>query len=368
MGLFDKKICDICGGKVGMLTFSKLEDGNICADCKKKLSPFFNERKHSTVAQIKEQLEYREQNRAELDSFNPTKSFGSGSTKVYVDLSTGKFVVSRKRDFREENADLISFSQVSDIRLDVDENRSEEYRTNSEGQRVSYDPPRYRFDYEFNIIILVNSPYFSEIRFELSGIRPDSRYSEAYHRYEMEANELINILRGGMNNGAMGYAQPNAGFNQGFAGGAAMGYGQQNMNYQQPQQGFQQQGYPQQNMNYQQPQQGYPQQGFQQQGYPQQNINYQQPQQGFQQQGYPQQNINYQQPQQSFQQQGYPQQNINYQQPQQGFQQQGYPQQNMNYQQPRQGFQQQDNAAWTCPNCGTACTTKFCQNCGTPKQ
>ncbi len=301
MGLFDKKICDICGGKVGMLTFSKLEDGNICADCKKKLSPFFNERKHSTVAQIKEQLEYREQNRAELDSFNPTKSFGSGSTKVYVDLSMGKFVVSRKRDFREENADLISFSQVSDIRLDVDENRSEEYRTNSEGQRVSYDPPRYRFDYEFNIIILVNSPYFSEIRFELSGIRPDSRYSEAYHRYEMEANELINTLRGGMNNGAMGYAQPNAGFNQGFAGGAAMGYGQQNMNYQQPQQ-------------------------------------------------------------------GYPQQNMNYQQPQQGFQQQGYPQQNMNYQQPQQGFQQQDNAAWTCPNCGTACTTKFCQNCGTPKQ
>ena len=363
MGLFDKKICDICGGKVGMLTFSKLEDGNICADCKKKLSPFFNERKHSTVAQIKEQLEYREQNRAELDSFNPTKSFGSGSTKVYVDLSMGKFVVSRKRDFREENADLISFSQVSDIRLDVDENRSEEYRTNSEGQRVSYDPPRYRFDYEFNIIILVNSPYFSEIRFELSGIRPDSRYSEAYHRYEMEANELINTLRGGMNNGAMGYAQPNAGFNQGFAGGAAMGYGQQNMNYQQPQQGFQQQGYPQQNMNYQQPQQG-----FQQQGYPQQNMNYQQPQQGFQQQGYPQQNINYQQPQQGFQQQGYPQQNINYQQPQQGFQQQGYPQQNMNYQQPQQGFQQQDNAAWTCPNCGTACTTKFCQNCGTPKQ
>ena len=223
MGLFDKKICDICGGKVGMLTFSKLEDGNICADCKKKLSPFFNERKHSTVAQIKEQLEYREQNRAELDSFNPTKSFGSGSTKVYVDLSMGKFVVSRKRDFREENADLISFSQVSDIRLDVDENRSEEYRTNSEGQRVSYDPPRYRFDYEFNIIILVNSPYFSEIRFELSGIRPDSRYSEAYHRYEMEANELINTLRGGMNNGAMGFAQPNAGFNQGFAGVSAAG-------------------------------------------------------------------------------------------------------------------------------------------------
>lgn len=40
MGLFDKKICDICGGKVGMLTFSKLEDGNICADCKRSSRRF----------------------------------------------------------------------------------------------------------------------------------------------------------------------------------------------------------------------------------------------------------------------------------------------------------------------------------------
>ena len=41
MGLFDKKFCDICGDKIGLLGNRKLEDGNMCKDCAKKLSPFF---------------------------------------------------------------------------------------------------------------------------------------------------------------------------------------------------------------------------------------------------------------------------------------------------------------------------------------
>ena len=39
MGLFDKKICDICGEKIGLLGNRKLDDGNLCKDCAKKLSP-----------------------------------------------------------------------------------------------------------------------------------------------------------------------------------------------------------------------------------------------------------------------------------------------------------------------------------------
>ena len=36
MGLFDKKYCDICGEKIGLLGNRKLEDGNLCKDCAKK--------------------------------------------------------------------------------------------------------------------------------------------------------------------------------------------------------------------------------------------------------------------------------------------------------------------------------------------
>ena len=55
MGLFDKKYCDICGEKIGLLGNRKLEDGNLCKDCAKKLSPWFSGRRRSTVADIKGQ-------------------------------------------------------------------------------------------------------------------------------------------------------------------------------------------------------------------------------------------------------------------------------------------------------------------------
>ena len=56
MGLFDKKYCDICGEKIGLLGNRKLEDGNLCKNCAAKLSPFFSERRRSTVEDIKRQL------------------------------------------------------------------------------------------------------------------------------------------------------------------------------------------------------------------------------------------------------------------------------------------------------------------------
>ena len=48
MGLFDKKYCDFCGNKIGLLGNRKFEDGNMCKDCAAKLSPWFDERRHST--------------------------------------------------------------------------------------------------------------------------------------------------------------------------------------------------------------------------------------------------------------------------------------------------------------------------------
>ena len=58
-----KKFCDICGEKIGLLGNRKLEDGNMCKDCAKLLSPFMTDRRQSTVAEIKEHLAYREANK-----------------------------------------------------------------------------------------------------------------------------------------------------------------------------------------------------------------------------------------------------------------------------------------------------------------
>ena len=72
MGLFDKKNCDICGEKIGLLGNRKLDDGNLCKNCASKLSPWFEERRHSTVEDIKRQLEYREKNKNAVRSFSIT--------------------------------------------------------------------------------------------------------------------------------------------------------------------------------------------------------------------------------------------------------------------------------------------------------
>lgn len=77
MGLFDKKICDICGEKIGLLGNRKLDDGNLCKDCAKKLSPWFEERRHSTVEDIKRQLEYREKKQKSGNGllYNPSDQY-----------------------------------------------------------------------------------------------------------------------------------------------------------------------------------------------------------------------------------------------------------------------------------------------------
>ena len=205
MGLFDKKFCDVCGEKIGLLGNRKLEDGNLCKDCAKKLSPFFSERKQSTVADIKEQLAYREENEHRLDSFRPTRTYGE-SMKVYIDDMAGTFIVTRMSNWKSENPDIIGLNQVTSCNLDIDEDRDELYYEDEEGNRKSYTPARYEYRYEFFVVINVNSPWFSQIRFSLNpSNRPDSRYTELYREYERVGNELCAAL---MRQGTAAYGAP----------------------------------------------------------------------------------------------------------------------------------------------------------------
>lgn len=167
MGLFDKKYCDICGEKIGLLGNRKLEDGNLCKNCASKLSPWFSERRHSTVQQIRTQLDYREENRKRVAQFQTTRSFGE-NWKVLIDEPKRCFTVTSARDLQEANPDIVDFSALTGCRLDIDERRTELMREDKEGKRVSYVPPRYEYAYDFDIIISVNHPYIDEMRFQLN--------------------------------------------------------------------------------------------------------------------------------------------------------------------------------------------------------
>ena len=221
MGLFDafkKKDCEICGKEVGMFGYKKLEDGEICKDCVKLLSPWFDDRRHSTVDQIKQQLNYREENRAALNNFRPTVAFGERYT-LRAELNNGvptRFVVERTDNYREENADIISFRDVISFNIDVQESKRELMARNSKGEEISYNPPRYEYSYDFYAEIRVNHPYFDEISFQLnresvaletverrtgfgatrSGFDP-TLYPE-YRQYRGECDELEDLFRAGM--------------------------------------------------------------------------------------------------------------------------------------------------------------------------
>lgn len=196
MGLFDKKYCDVCGEKIGLLGNRKLEDGNLCKNCAAKLSPFFRERKNSTVAEIKQQLVYREVNRVRLSSFLPTKNYGN-RTKIYVDEISGNFIVTRSSDWKSANPDIIPISQVKACNTNIRENRREIMREDADGKKVRYNPPRYEYSYDFSVEILVDSSWFDRITVDLSeGNCPDSKYSPLYRDYEYQMSELTSILNG----------------------------------------------------------------------------------------------------------------------------------------------------------------------------
>ena len=168
MGLFDKKYCDVCGDKIGLLGNRKLEDGNLCKECASKLSPWFSERHSSTVEDIRAQLEYREANRQAVSAFHTTRSLGR-STKVLLDEDRQKFMVTSARDLAEANPDVLSYSQVTGCDLEIDEDRHELKRADKEGKQVSYVPPRYEYSYNFFVTIRVNHPYFDDMRFRLNS-------------------------------------------------------------------------------------------------------------------------------------------------------------------------------------------------------
>lgn len=193
--LFDKKSCAICEKELGLLGKRKLEDGYLCKDCASKLSPFFSERRASTVDQIREQLAYREANKERVASFNVTRTLGLG-TKVMLDEDAGTFVVISRggSQWRDSNPDVIDYAQVTGCTIDVRETKTEIERELEDGTRESYNPPRYDIEYDIYAIIQVNSPWFDTITVRTNNATIDSRLSPDFREAEQIANDIRDAL------------------------------------------------------------------------------------------------------------------------------------------------------------------------------
>ncbi len=177
MGLFSKKSCDICGGNMGLVTDCKVQDGGICKDCKKKLSPWFEGARHTSLADIKKQIADREENRRRMDDFTTTYAFGEVGCilideehKQFVALATtsdtswgSAKIVTSLDQIKDRNPDIISFSQIEDVKIDEVVNSKEEMRT-VDGKQVSYSPKHMTYMASFTIRIKVNHPYISNVK------------------------------------------------------------------------------------------------------------------------------------------------------------------------------------------------------------
>jgi len=194
MGLFDKKFCDFCGDKIGLLGNRKLSDGNMCKDCASGISPYLVGRKEYSVAEMKDHLAQRAENKELLKSFNATRTLGIG-TKVHLDDTQGLLLVTSSRKYKEENPDIVPFAQVTGCVLDIDENKREMKRKNAEGKEESYNPPRYSIETDFNITINFNHPWFDQIRFRVNQGTIEGRGTAENRDTERQANEIRDALQ-----------------------------------------------------------------------------------------------------------------------------------------------------------------------------
>ena len=190
-GLFDKKVCSICGGDAGRVFTKKLDDGVLCKECAGKLSPWFSDRRSSTVEQIQQQLDYREANKEKVAAFAVTRTL-NGRYKVLLDEDAGNFIVTSSGKWREQNPDVLAFSDVTGCSYVVDESKRDvtpeppKPPEGEEGHDRPAPPPMppqeriYEYSYDFNMTINVNNPYFDEIKFQVNDDNIDNKYGPDY--------------------------------------------------------------------------------------------------------------------------------------------------------------------------------------------
>lgn len=121
MGLFDKKICMLCGEKASLLTKLKLSDGFLCSSCKKQLSDFTSGWSQRTFADVQNHLQARAQNAQMLTQFRPSMQGGTDGM-VRFDPNLGRFIFAFGRDFEQGNPTLFQANQLVDFYIEPDVN------------------------------------------------------------------------------------------------------------------------------------------------------------------------------------------------------------------------------------------------------
>ena len=113
----DKK-CSICGGDLTEFGSRDIKDGIVCRYCVKKASPWLRDEDYlcRDIKAIKSHLKYREKNQKIIDVFEPERTI-EGKFSLYLNRSKGQFVVSKRRDYKKDNADVLYYKDIKDLSI-----------------------------------------------------------------------------------------------------------------------------------------------------------------------------------------------------------------------------------------------------------
>ena len=192
---FERKDCVNCGEKLNVMGNAKLKDGSkICKSCLSLKSPYLTGIGNMTLEQYREHLAYREENKVRADEFNTTHYLSGSNVNLYIDYDKREFVITGNSAWKQANVDVMFFDEIVDVDFEIKENKTEEKTKDENGNSISFNPPRYKYTYDFRIYITLNNKWWSQITYKLNSFSVEGYNNELYDSLYMETEEFVEIL------------------------------------------------------------------------------------------------------------------------------------------------------------------------------
>ena len=120
--------CSLCKKELSRYGNVKLSDGFMCRDCASLKSIWLTPEVCENISVIKmiEHLNYRKDNFERLKDFKDDIRV-AGKYTLYINKENRTFVISKRKDFRANNADILLADEVSDISINEERYKQSDY-------------------------------------------------------------------------------------------------------------------------------------------------------------------------------------------------------------------------------------------------
>ena len=108
--------CSLCNEELTKFGNRDLKDGVLCRNCVKLASSWLSEEdyRNRTVEEMRKHLKYREENRNRLGDFVKDRCV-EGKYSLYIDDGKKEFILSKRKDMKKENPDIIPLDHVCEM-------------------------------------------------------------------------------------------------------------------------------------------------------------------------------------------------------------------------------------------------------------